>query len=174
MSGSELGSSAYVVLGLAMQHDEITPYDLKQRIATSVGYFWPYSHPQIYQVTKKLQQLGLLKCREETSGRRKKLYSVTAAGKSAFKQWMLEAADSHTELRDLAILKLYFGAFTGKESLVALARTQQAAHIERRRVYEQIPKDRTVNEYAEMTLDLGIEFEKLAAKFWLGVEKKLQ
>jgi PadR family transcriptional regulator AphA len=63
MSESELGSSAFVVLGLAMQHDEITPYDLKQRIATSVGYFWSYSHPQIYQVTKKLQQLGLLKVR---------------------------------------------------------------------------------------------------------------
>ncbi|MFT6438167.1 MAG: DNA-binding PadR family transcriptional regulator [Candidatus Azotimanducaceae bacterium] len=173
MSDSELGSSAFVVLGLAMQHDEITPYDLKQRIATSVGYFWSYSHPQIYQVTKKLQQLGLLKVRQETTGRRRKLYKVTAAGKKAFGKWMLEAVDNHMELRDLAILKLYFGEFAGKDSLLALARTQQAAHSERRRVYEQIPRERHVNEFAAMTLELGIEFEKQAARFWSKVEKKL-
>jgi PadR family transcriptional regulator AphA len=86
---------------------------------------------------------------------------------------MLEAVDNHMELRDLAILKLYFGEFAGKDSLLALARAQQAAHIERRRVYEQISRERPVNEFAAMTLELGIEFEKQAARFWTKVEKKL-
>ncbi len=173
MSESELGSSAYVVLGLALQQKEVTPYELKQRIATSVGYFWNYSHPQIYQVTKKLQQRGMLTVREEKSGRRRKLYKVTASGRRAFQTWMATASESHTELRDLAILKLYFGEFTGRDTLIELARAQQQAHKTRRDVYRQIPHDRKVDKYASLTLQLGVQFESQAMRFWANVEKEI-
>jgi DNA-binding PadR family transcriptional regulator len=165
-----LGSSAYVVLGLAMQHREITPYDLKRRIATSIGYFWSYSHPQIYAVTERLRENGLLSQRQETTGRRRKLYRATRKGEKVFNTWLKEPVQSHTELRDLALLKLYFGEFADESTIADMARQQAAAHRARLAEYRNIPRDRQIGHFAAKTVELGIEFEKIAAKYWLGIE----
>jgi len=171
MNRKALGTSGYVVLGLALQHGEITPYELKQRIATSVGYFWAYSHPQIYVVSEKLRKAGLLSQRRERSGRRRKMYRITAAGEQVFKGWLSDPIIGHTELRDLAMLKLYFGEFSDQGTICAMARQQVAAHEARLVEYQRIPDQRQLNSFALRTVELGIEFEKMAREYWRIIER---
>ncbi len=172
MATKQLGSSAYVVLGLALQHKEITPYELKQRIASSIGYFWAYSHPQIYAVTERLRKSGLLTQRQETGGRRRKLYRVTTKGEQIFKQWLEDPVRSHCELRDLALLKLYFGNFSSRKTVADMAAQQASAHKTRLSEYRSIPETRHLDEFALKTVELGIEFEKMAEKYWQKIVRE--
>lgn len=172
MKDKSLGSSAYVVLGLTLQHGEISPYELKQRIANSVGYFWPFSHPQIYAVTARLQDEGLMSHRQEETGRRRRLYKLTRKGRTAFQKWLASPVDSHPELRDLALIKLYFGEHSNSQTIKDMADAQVATHAERLRLYQNIPKQRSLNEFATKTLELGIEFEKMSKRYWTKVAKE--
>jgi PadR family transcriptional regulator AphA len=169
MLNKELGTSAYVVLGLTLQEQELTPYELKQRIANSIGFFWTFSHPQIYTVTERLYENGFLTKRTETGGRRRKVYKVTRKGKKAFASWLAKPQQSHTELRDLAMLKLYFGEYADKDTIRQMATSQVQLHRARLEEYRQIPSRRELNKYALKTLELGIEFEKIAEKHWKKV-----
>ncbi len=172
MEDPELGPSAYVVLGLTLQHGEITPYELKQRIATSVGYFWSYSHPQIYAVARKLAAAGYLDERQEETGRRRKVYQATESGRDAFRTWVNSSSDNMTELRDLAILKLYFGKFANASAIRALAAQQVELHKARLETYAAIPQTRSLDEFALKTVDLGVRFEQVISQFWQDVEKE--
>jgi PadR family transcriptional regulator AphA len=169
MNSKDLGSSAYVVLGLTLQHVEITPYELKQRIATSVGYFWAYSHPQIYSVTERLRSEGFLSQRREQTGRRRKIYKVTKSGEEAFRSWLANPDNAHPELRDTGLLKLYFGNFSSKQDVQALATAQLNSHKTRLELYKSIPKERKLDEFALKTVQLGIDFEKMSEKYWAKV-----
>ena len=73
------------MLGLLAQAPG-TPYDLKIRVAASLGNFWSVQHAQLYTETARLAEEGLLTEERESEGRRRKTYSITAAG-----QEMLES-----------------------------------------------------------------------------------
>ncbi|MFP6807651.1 MAG: PadR family transcriptional regulator [Pseudomonadales bacterium] len=171
MKRKDIGSSAYVVLGLTMQHEEITPYELKRRITTSVGYFWTYSHPQIYSVTERLTKDGLLTQHQEETGRRRKIYRITQEGEKVFRRWLADPVQPHSELRDLALLKLYFGEYSSKKIIATMASQQIDAHKTRLAEYRNIPQTRRLDEFAQATVNLGIEYEKMSVKYWQKVKQ---
>ncbi|HMK11556.1 MAG TPA: helix-turn-helix transcriptional regulator, partial [Acidimicrobiales bacterium] len=80
-----LNPVSYVVLGFAAQHSPVTSYDLKQMVAGSVGYFWPFPHSQLYAEPARLVAAGLLDEDVEATGRRRRLYRITPAGRSALR-----------------------------------------------------------------------------------------
>ena len=48
-----------------------TPYDLKARVAGSVGNFWSVPHSQLYAEPDRLVTRGLVDMTQEESGRRR-------------------------------------------------------------------------------------------------------
>lgn len=65
-------------------------YDLAQGFRQTVGNFWTASHQQIYQELKRLSADGLLDHTTEHQPDRpdRKVYSLTAQGRSALADWM--------------------------------------------------------------------------------------
>src|SRR3954467_2762753 len=108
-----LTPTSYIVLGLLEQAGSATPYELKGLVAASVGNFWSIPHSQLYAEPKRLATAGYLAEHRETSGRRRRTYSMTEAGRQALSAWRAEPTDELPELRDLALLKLLFGADPG-------------------------------------------------------------
>src|SRR5262245_44355073 len=104
-----LTPTSYIVLGLIEASGEATPYDLKQAVAGSLGNFWSLQHAQLYTEPQRLAKAGYLKERREEGGRRRRHYSITAEGRAALSAWLAEPTDELTELRDLALLKIFFG-----------------------------------------------------------------
>ena len=165
-SDVNLTPTSVIVLGLLEFLGEGTPYDLKQAVAITVGHFWTFQHAQLYTETERLAKAGLLDETREEGGRRRKHYSLTAAGRKALDEWRSEPATEVPELRDLGILKLFMGA-DPKE----LGKAQVAAHEAKLAEYYEIQKIDQGDEPRGpwIALDSGIQYEKHMIRFWKGL-----
>jgi DNA-binding PadR family transcriptional regulator len=162
-----LTPTSVIVLGLLeFLGGEGTPYDLKQAVAITVGHFWTFQHAQLYTETERLAKAGLLAERREEGGRRRKHYSITAAGRRALEEWRKEPATEVPELRDLGILKLFMGA-----DPVELAKAQVAAHEAKLQTYYEIRRLDLGNDPRGpwVALDAGIQYEKHMIRYWKGL-----
>jgi PadR family transcriptional regulator, regulatory protein AphA len=163
-----LTPTSYLVLGLVAHMGPVTSYEMKQRVAISIGYFWHFPHSQLYAEPSRLHAAGLLDEDAEEGGRRRKRYTITPAGRKALEGWLSEPTSEHTEVRDLALLKLFFGAMASSGDRRRLALTQRAAHQAREAEYEALRASvvGVATEWELKTLEVGLRFEKVMTKFW--------
>lgn len=152
-----------------------TSYDLKRAVGHSVGYFWKFPHTQLYDEPARLAEAGLLTVEKEEDGRRRRVYSITPHGLEALRQWLREPTSEHFEIRDAAELKLFYSELVEPEDIVRLAREQIRIHEHRLREYETI--ERRFQHRPELAvrmapLNLGLELERTALRFWRRVEEQ--
>ncbi len=166
-----LNPVSYVVLGFAARESPVTSYDLKQMVASSVGYFWPFPHSQLYAEPARLASAGLLDETVEDHGRRRRLYRITPAGRAALREWIGEPAGDGTEVRDLGLLKLFFAASASADEVAALAAQQTEVHQRMLAEYDALNDaiHDAAGEWELATLDLGRRFEQLTIEFWTEV-----
>jgi PadR family transcriptional regulator AphA len=159
----ELTHTSHIVLGLLTLAGEATPYDLKQMVAATVGHFWSLPHSQLYAEPARLARAGYVTERREHDGRRRKLYALTDRGRDAFADWLRVLTPEPYMLRDLALLKLFFGADAHE-----LAEVQLETHRQKLSEYEALLEQTT--EYAtagpRLALDLGTRHERETVGFW--------
>ena len=158
----DLTPTAVIVLGL-LERGDATPYDLKVRVAGSVGNFWSVPHSALYAEPERLAKQGLVEERRETGGRRRRTFSITEAGRQALAEWRAEPTGEPAELRDPALLKLFFGADPR-----AMAAAQLPAHRARLARYEEIRKHDD-GSGAFLALEAGIRHEHEWIAFWDGL-----
>lgn len=162
MSNPRLTETSYIVLGLLEQSEPATPYDLKQVAQLSVFNFWSVPHTQIYTECERLAEAGLLEERREDSGRRRRFYSLTASGRQALEAWRDESTRQLSEVRDTALLKLFFGGDPAD-----LATDQAEAHREKLDELEQIHSGAAEFPLGmRLALELGISHEREFIRFW--------
>jgi len=163
VSTARLTETSYIVLGLLEQIEPATPYDLKQLAALSTVNFWTVPHTQIYAECGRLAGEGLLSERREEHGRRRRIYTLTDAGRQALDKWREDASGGLYELRDVATLKLFFGADPTR-----LADEQVQAHRGRLAEYEQLlgALEQGAPEGWRLALQLGIGHEREFIRFW--------
>jgi DNA-binding PadR family transcriptional regulator len=167
MAVTRLTPTSYVVLGLIELMQPASPYDLKRAVALGVGQFWSLPHTQLYSECGRLTEAGLLSERREESGRRRRLYRLTKAGKEELDRWRGEPAGEHWELRDAGLLKLFFGA-----DPKTLAPRQLETHEARLREYEeQLGQSRRLGASGGVihAIEAGIGHEREYVRFWRGL-----
>lgn len=163
----KLTPTSYIVLGLLAQADEATPYDLKALVAATVGNLWSLQHTQLYAEPDRLTKAGYLTERREDTGRRRKLYSITAAGRQALDGWLSAGpVDVLPELRDINLLKVFFGADPR-----AIAAAQVPAHEAKLREYEDLERALGEGDPADddgqlTALRAGIGHEREWIRYW--------
>jgi PadR family transcriptional regulator, regulatory protein AphA len=164
----KLTPTSYIVLGLLAQAEEATPYELKAMVAAGIGNLWSLQHTQLYAEPERLAKAGYLVERREEGGRRRKLYSVTAAGREALRAWLSAGPeDVLPELRDISLLKVFFGADPRP-----IARRQAAAHQAKLREYTEL--DQVLSAGGEtsgplLALRAGIAHEREWVRYWAGL-----
>jgi DNA-binding PadR family transcriptional regulator len=172
MRASSLSSSASVVLGLLATYGSATPYDLKRWVDASIGYFWSFPRAQLYVEPERLAAQGLLTEHREGSGRRRRVFSLTDAGRQALQDWIRTSDSAQVELRDPGLLKLFFGGAVEPPDVLALAAQEQAHHAARLADYERILPQLQADPdaaFALATIRLGIRHEQLAVDFWQDI-----
>src|SRR6266576_3079514 len=105
MSNANLTPISYVVLGLVAFLGRATSYDMKRLANMSVGYFWTFPHSQLYAEPDRLVKLGLLHEDREEGGRRRRVYSVTDAGREELGDWLAEPEKLHEMFKDVTGLE---------------------------------------------------------------------
>lgn len=171
MADIRLTPTAYIVLGLIAQAEGegegeggVTPYDLKAKVATGIGNLWSLQHTQLYAEPERLAKAGYLTEVREQSGRRRKLYSITPAGREALSAWLAAApADDLPEIRYTSLLKVYFGA-----DPKPIAIRQAAAHRAKLREYEELERGlECLPESGELrALRAGLAHERVMVRYW--------
>lgn len=163
-----LTPTSYIVLGLLEAAGEATPYDLKQMVAAGLGNFWSLQHAQLYTEPERLAAAGYLGERREEGGRRRRHYAVTETGSKALRAWLAEPTAELTELRDLALLKVFFGA-----DPKSMAEVQAPAHEAKLAEYEEVQRSAAgdLSEGPRISLEAGIEAERIWAGFWSRLAK---
>ncbi len=159
-----LTTTSYVVLGMVALHGHCTPYSLKRAVGESVGLFWHFPHAQLYAEPDRLADLGLLARSVENAGRRRKTYSLTGPGLDALREWLGAPTAEHFQLRDVAELKLFFREVGEPDHVASLAAEQIAQHRKRIALYDDL-LGRTGDD-GSPTLELGLELEHAALRFW--------
>ena len=168
MEDIRLTPTSYIVLGLLAQaegDEGVTPYDLKAQVATGLGNLWSLQHTQLYAEPERLARAGYLTEVREQSGRRRKLYTITAAGREALRAWLsAEPADDLPEIRYTSLLKVYFGA-----DPKPIATRQAAAHRAKLREYEELERELscTGEESGQLrALRAGLAHERVMVRYW--------
>lgn len=151
------------MLGLIERAGEATPYELKRLVAASVGNFWSVPHSRLYAETERLAKAGYLDERRETSGRRRRLYTLNNRGREALDAWLGAPAEGLPELRDPGLLKLFFGA-----DPKSLARTRWETHRDKLKEYEaRLALDRGEKPRGPwLSLAAGVAHEREWVAFW--------
>ena len=162
-----LTTTSYVVLGMIALHGHCTPYGLKRAVGESMGLFWHFPHAQLYAEPDRLADLGLLARSVENGGRRRKTYSVTGPGLDALREWLAATAE-HFQLRDIAELKLFFHEFGEPEHVTTLAAEQITPSTQRIALYDDLLAGGDAA--GSPTLELGLELEHAALRFWTALE----
>jgi PadR family transcriptional regulator AphA len=169
MSMPRLSETSYIVLGMLEHLQPATPYDLKRITEVSTIDFWAVPHSQLYTECARLAKEGLLTEKQEQTGRHRRMYSLTEPGRQALEVWRGEPIGGVRELRDLGILKLFFGADPAK-----LAGDQLQAHEARLRSYEELHAAAAAADAADadvprgplLALEAGLGHEREYVRFW--------
>ena len=158
----DLTPTSIIVLGL-LEFGEATPYDLKTRVAGSVGSFWSVPHSALYAEPQRLRRAGLVEERRERGGRRRRVFSLTGAGRRALDDWRAEPAAGLPELRNPALLKLFFGA-----DPAAVAASQLDAHRDKLAHYEAVKAldDGSGPRGPFLALEAGLRHEREWIAYW--------
>lgn len=170
-----LSPTSYVVLGLINLRGPSTPYELKRAAGRSVAYFWSFPHSQLYSEPQRLAVAGLLVEERENGGRNRKVYTLTDAGRQALTAWLTTPPKEMPELRDTALLQLFFSEFASSDVLVELAEQQIRLHRERLADYDDIDKryaDRSDHKRRIAPLGIGILLEKAYIEFWKKIAEQ--
>jgi DNA-binding PadR family transcriptional regulator len=163
MSTPRLTETSYIVLGLLELGEPATPYDLKRFAQLSVFNFWSVPHTQLYTECARLAKAGLLSERREDTGRRRRVYRLTAAGRRALEQWRAEPTAALYEGRDPGTLKLFFGG-----DPAALAAAQERAHRRKLQSFEKLHAEAGPHmpRGMRLALEVGIGHEREYVRFW--------
>ncbi len=133
----ELTATGRAILGMLLL-DPMSGYDIKAFADKSTRFFWAASYGQIYPELRKLSDAGLIEAVEGADDTRKRSpYRITDAGREAVSDWIAKPQLTH-ELRDEALLKIFFSGHLGaSETREVLARKREA-HLETLATFREI------------------------------------
>lgn len=99
-----------ILLGF-LAHEDLSGYDLRKRVAGSVGRFWDVGYGQIYPALKEMEREGLVTAQPGFTGKgpERIAYRITAEGRARLASWVLKPGDRE-HLRFEMMLKLFFGS----------------------------------------------------------------
>lgn len=169
----------YALLG-ELAREELSGYDLAQKLKAPVGFFWHARHSQIYPELARLESQGMVTFRAVAQQGKpdKKLYSLTDAGREGLKAWAT-APMAVQPTRDELVLKAFSLWLADPERGLALFREHERQHLERLEQYKGFQElmEREVGSELERvdsqwfatyaTLMRGIGFEREYAA-WCG------
>lgn len=105
-----LTGTSYALLALLSEFGDSTSYEIKQAMESSIQNFWPVPHTTAYEEPARLAEAGYLSARQEPGGRRRRIYSLTDAGREALAEWAAQPTAAPPQLRDEVMLKVFAGA----------------------------------------------------------------
>lgn len=175
----ELGKTSYVILGM-LGKQPMSGYEIKAKADISTRFFWAISYGQIYPELKRLERAGLISGQDEAgSGRGKRVYSITPAGREALHAWLTDPGELQSELRHEGVLRFFFADALDHAERVALLASIRAKH---ERIQAELAAiepgarehaDATGDQLVLLTLETGIAYQQFFVDLCDRLERRL-
>ncbi|MCC5816108.1 MAG: PadR family transcriptional regulator [Leptospira sp.] len=169
----------YALLGILSQC-EMSGYEIKKFVETSLGFFWNESFGQIYPTLKNMEEMGWVTSSEavaEDSNKTKIVYKISKLGLKELKHW-LENSTTNIMIRNELLLKVFFGRNMEKTKFLSMLTGIKEKLQEELNLYMGIKKSIKGNtephpdtKYWLYTLDYGIESTKTGISWIQNVIK---
>lgn len=92
-------------IAVSLSEQPSSGYELARRFDKSIGQFWTATHQQIYKVLGRMEADGLVAVTHvaQVSRPDKKVYDLTAAGRTKLAEWISEPTKSEVTRSELAV-----------------------------------------------------------------------
>jgi DNA-binding PadR family transcriptional regulator len=154
----KLTGTSYALMAVLHEFGEMTSYDIKQAMESSIQNFWPVPHTTAYEEPARLAAAGYLAAKQEEGGRRRRIYALTDKGREALAAWAAEPSAAPPQLREEAMLKVFAGG--NPAGLVASRLAWHRAKLEELQGYLALVRGNEGFEGSERTLVAGIAYEE--------------
>jgi len=154
----KLTGTSYALLALLKEFGPATSYEIKQALESSIQNFWPVPHTTAYEEPARLTAAGYLSAKQEETGRRRRVFSLTERGRDALAAWANEPAAASPQLRDELMLKVFAGA--DPAPLLQPRIAHHRAKLEELRAYLEAVRQVEGFEGSERTLVAGVAYEE--------------
>ena len=172
----EIGATGYVILGM-LRLGRRTGYDIKQFVDNSTRFFWAASYGQIYPELKKLEAAGLIRGESDPhGGRRRRAFELTSDGERVLDSWLRDT-DVGVELRDPALLKLFFSDAVSGQDAAAIAAAARERHEAAVAALEEVKRTKGDEAEHRMPLEVlgfGLDYHRWCAQRFAQMEQDLK
>jgi DNA-binding PadR family transcriptional regulator len=170
-----LTPTAYVLLGM-LRLGKRTGYEIKQLVDRSTRFFWAASYGQIYPELKRLEEAGLVRGEADPQGgRQRRAYALTPEGERALDDWLATPDVSLFELRDMALLKLFFADGLDAAGQAALARAASERHAGFAAALEEVEAEHSGDHHMTYeVLSFGLDFNRWCAERYAALATELE
>ena len=111
----------YLILGLLVL-SPMTGYELQQFIRKNLALICSHSAGSVQTALSKLEKDGKVTASEASEGRRrKKIFSITDAGRSAFSSWVAQPMQAD-KVKNMELSRLFFAGLAQPEERLAAIR----------------------------------------------------
>ncbi len=156
----ELNATQGSLLGFLFDGPK-TGWNLLQEIESGLSRFWNVTPSHVYRELRTLQDRGLVTA-GRTGVRDRRPFTITAAGKRAFKTWIAQEPGPE-QIRNPLLITLWFGRHLDDDTLTGFLASNRQVHEQRLRHYESItPTD----EHTGAVLAFGVAYEQ-AVMAWI-------
>jgi DNA-binding PadR family transcriptional regulator len=165
-ASSEWSDVDHVVLGM-IGLGARSGYDVKQMVQDSIRFFWTISQAQIYPSLRRLEAAKLIRSKPNPDNKRRpRTYELTPSGTAALQGWITREDPMPFELRDIAMVKLFFAdavAAAPARRLLAAVQARSQQRIETLHRIEPAAAALSTNahkHYPQLTALLGIAYHQ--------------
>lgn len=160
-------STAASLLGF-LHEGPMTGWDLAATAQRAIGNFWSLTPSQVYRELAAMADAGLIRAGER-GPRDRQPYTLTRAGRAAFRRW-IDQEPGPENIRFPLLLTIEFGRHLPPDRLAEFVQHHRAAHARKLAEYEQLHQAALESghhdPYAMATLEFGIAHERAALEWF--------
>lgn len=151
-------SLRHATLGLLVEMDGASGYDLLKMFEISMGNVWQATQSQLYGELNKLTADGFIEVASE-GPRGRKEYRATDAGRAELRHWLLDVPPKHVR-RDETLLRLFFLGQVEPDEAAGFVRGQATGLEKRLTDLSQLEKnidwgDENLSFYGRLAMEYG-------------------
>lgn len=168
-----LNATAASLLGL-LHEGPMTGWALAERAQERIGDFWTVTRSQVYRELAAMAAEGLVEAGAKEA-RDRRPYTLTAAGRAAFAEWVVREPGPES-IRFPLLLTLAFGRHVPADRMAEFVAAHRVVHEERLASYERAHAELTAagaDPYALATLEFGLAYERAVLAWFAGLRAEV-